>query len=70
MTTLRMKLYGGRNYVTPLLTNVEIIGPRVGTMTCLECDGDPQGYAAAFPSELGVQTWIDCKGRGWIYGNV
>lgn len=78
MTTLRMEVYGGRNYVTPLLANIDIVAPGVGKMTCLECDGDPEGYAAAFPAELAAETYVDgightcrdCKGRGWVYVNV
>jgi hypothetical protein len=73
VTTVRMEVYGGRNYVTAALTNIEIVAPGVGKMTCLECDGDPEAYAAAFGPyrrELAPDGCLDCKGRGWVYVSV
>jgi hypothetical protein len=62
-----MIVWGGTNFVTEAPVEVEPIAPGVGRIVCLECDGDPEGYAASFPSRLGIDTCIDCKGRGWVY---
>jgi hypothetical protein len=73
MTTIRMEIYGGRNYAMPMLTNIEIIAPGVGKMTCLECSGDPEGYAEAFGDRrhaLAPDGYLDCKNRGWVYVSV
>lgn len=73
MTTLRMEIYGGPNHVSPALANVEIIAPGVGRMTCLECDGDPETYAARFGQQrrdLAPDGCVDCKNRGWVYVNA
>ncbi len=63
-------VYGGQNLVSAIEVDVEIVAPGVGRMTCLECDGDPEAYAAAFGplrSALAPNGCVDCKNRGWVY---
>jgi hypothetical protein len=52
MTTVRMEVYGARNFASAKLTDIETVAPGVGRMTCLECDGDPEAYAARFRDGL------------------
>lgn len=63
-------VYGGRNLATAAEVDVEIVAPGVGRMMCLECQGDPEAYAAAFGPlrrELAPDGCVDCKNRGWVY---
>lgn len=63
-------VYGGRNLATSAEVDVEIVAPGVGKMTCPECDGDPEAYAARFGDkrrELAPDDCVDCKNRGWVY---
>lgn len=53
--------------------DVEIVSPGIGRMTCLECNGDPEGYAAGFGDMRGAvapRGCVDCKNRGWVYVSV
>jgi hypothetical protein len=71
--TVRMETYGGTSYGTPAMVDVDVIAPGVGKMTCLECQGDPEAYAAAFGRlrhELAPDGCIDCKNRGWVYVGI
>jgi hypothetical protein len=52
----------------PIEAPVEIIAPGIGRITCPECNGDPEGYAAQFrEGELTEPICIDCKGAGVRY---
>jgi hypothetical protein len=71
--TVRMETYGGASYGTHAMVDVDVIAPGVGKMTCLECRGDPERYAAGFGhrrQELAPNGCIDCKNRGWVYVNT
>jgi hypothetical protein len=73
MTTVRMETYGGLDYGSPAMVDIEVIIAGVGKMTCIECDGDPEAYAAAFGPyrhELAPDGCLDCKNRGWVYVSV
>lgn len=66
-------VFGGQNFVTSKEVGVEIVAPGVGRMTCLECEGDPEGYTAAFGdlrSAVAPNGCVDCKNRGWVYVSV
>lgn len=66
-------VYGGRNLATAAEVDVKIVAPGIGRMTCLECRGDPEAYAAAFGNrrhDLAPDGCVDCKNRGWLYVNV
>jgi hypothetical protein len=65
-----MSVWGGTNYTREALTEVAFIAPGLGRMRCLECDGDPEAYAAGFGkwrAELAPDGCVDCKNRGWVY---
>lgn len=65
-----MSVWGGTNFVTEAPAEVYPIAPGVGLMTCPECNGDPEAYAAAFGDrrhDLAPDGCIDCKNRGWVY---
>lgn len=65
-----MTVRGGENFASQVTIDVEYIAPGVGKVACFECNGDPEGYAAAFGSMQGAVApngCIDCKNRGWIY---
>lgn len=65
-----MEVYGGLNFESAKAAEIKEVAPGVGTMMCLECNGDPEGYVRLFPPELGITQCVDCKGRGWVYVNV
>jgi hypothetical protein len=72
-STVRMESYGGTDYGVPVMVDIEAIAPGVGRMTCLECHGDPDAYAAAFGRwrrDLAPDGCVDCKNRGWVYVGV
>lgn len=63
-------VWAGTNFVTEVPMPVEDVAPGVGCITCLECGGDPEVYAAAFGhlrSTLAPNGCVDCKNRGWVY---
>jgi hypothetical protein len=61
-----MVAYRGQDYRTPVLVEVEVIGPGAGRVACFECGGDPEAYAAAFAGIAGIDGCVDCKNRGWV----
>jgi hypothetical protein len=65
-----MSVWSGTNFVTETPAEVEPVAIGVGRMTCLECHGDPERYAAAFGKWrhiLAPDGCVDCKNRGWVY---
>lgn len=65
-----MSVWAGTNFVTECLVPVEEVALGVGRIVCLECGGDPEGYAAAFGElrvRLALNGGLDCKNRGWVY---
>jgi hypothetical protein len=65
-----MEVFGGLNFVSSKDVDVEIVAPGIGKVVCLECNGDPEGYAAAFgdlQTALAPNGCVDCKNRGWVY---
>ena len=63
---MRMSVWGGTNFVTEAMTDIEPIAPGVGRMICTECDGDPEAYAARLGElrhTLAPNGCIDCKNR-------
>ena len=67
---MRMSVWGGQNFVTEAVFNVEEVAPGVGRIPCPECNGDPEAYAAQFGdlrTTLAPYGCVDCKNRGWIY---
>jgi hypothetical protein len=68
-----METYGGLGYGSPAMVDIEVIAAGVGKMTCIECDGDPEAYAAAFGPyrrEVAPDGCLNCKNRGWVYVNI
>lgn len=64
---MRMSLWGGRNFVTEAPMDVEEVAPGVGRITCPECEGMPEAYAARFGTlraQLAPNGCVDCKNRG------
>ena len=60
----------GRGELTEAVLNVEEVAPGVGRITCPECNGNPEAYAARFGSlrsKLAPNGCVDCKNRGWVY---
>lgn len=67
---MRMSVWGGQNFMTEADFNVEEVAPGVGRISCPECNGDPEGYAAGFGSlrtALAPNGCVACKNRGWVY---
>lgn len=65
-----MSVWGGTNYITEAMMDIELIAPGVGRMTCTECGGDPVAYAVRFGDmreDLAPNGCVDCKNRGWVY---
>jgi hypothetical protein len=68
-----MSVWGGQNFVTEAVMNVEEVAPGVGRIICPECNGEPRAYAARFGSlrpQLAPNGCVDCKNRGWVYVSV
>lgn len=65
-----MEVYGGLNFESAKAVEIKEVAPGVGIVTCLECNGDPEGYARLFPPEVGITQCVDCKGRGWVYVSI
>lgn len=52
------------------VADVQRVAPGVGKVTCFECKGDPEGYAAAFGwmrPQVAPNGCVDCKNKGWVY---
>lgn len=65
-----MEVFGGLNLASSKAIEVEIVAPGVGKIPCLECEGDPEAYCAAYGPlrEAVVPTGCrNCKNRGWVY---
>jgi hypothetical protein len=62
-----MRIWGGENYVSERDVEVVPLAPGVGEITCPECGGEPEMYAALFPPEVGITGCLDCKGRGRVF---
>lgn len=65
-----MSVWGGTNFGTEVECEIAPVTAGVGRMFCLECDGDPNGYAANFGDQrqnLAPDGCVDCKNRGWVY---
>ena len=59
---------GRKGRLVPM--DVEIVGPGVGKIPCLECEGRPEDYPSLFPDYAGITECVDCKGTGWVYISV
>lgn len=62
-----MSIWGGQNFVTEAVVEVEQVTPGVGRIVCPECEGNLERYRSFFPPEIGVIHCIDGKGQGWVY---
>lgn len=67
---MKMHVYTAENNSVLLEADVDPVGPGIGRVKCLECDGKPEEYPTLFPPEIGVTHCVDCKGLGYVYVDI
>jgi hypothetical protein len=65
---VRMTVYAGKNRVTPVSVDIEVVTPGVGRTGCLECHGT--GWWAFAEPEIPGEPCVACKGTGRIWVSI